>query len=108
MHIGFQFLARAGGAEMLQLSTTEEPATCTDYMSSTGCGWTSDWNCPGQPDGKQGPAGDDGSIGYECCCNNGLWQGVSVFGFGALSSSSMMVFIMNKKQSPSAVRIGFE
>merc|ERR1712232_393726 len=38
------------------------------YCTSTGCGWTQDWSCPWQPAGKQGQAGDDGSVGYNCCC----------------------------------------
>jgi len=47
---------------------------CTGYMASTGCSWTFDWNCPGQPAGYWGAANNDGSIGYDCCCNEKLWN----------------------------------
>jgi len=47
--------------------------TCTDYMRSVGCGWTSDWNCPRQIGGI-GMASDDHSLGYTCCCTRGLWE----------------------------------
>jgi len=42
---------------------------CGDYCSATGCGWTADYSCPWSPSpGAKGRAGDDGSIGYDCCC----------------------------------------
>merc|ERR1712012_1504134 len=47
---------------------------CDAYMEKTGCGWTTDWNCPGQPTGKKGPTGNDGSLGYNCCCSFNLWN----------------------------------
>lgn len=47
---------------------------CIDYMDVTGCGWTAQWNCRGQPDGSEGATEDDGSVGYRCCCTLGLWD----------------------------------
>eukprot|EP00931_Biecheleriopsis_adriatica_P072328 TRINITY_DN4651_c0_g1_i1.p1 TRINITY_DN4651_c0_g1~~TRINITY_DN4651_c0_g1_i1.p1 ORF type:complete len:717 (-),score=101.93 TRINITY_DN4651_c0_g1_i1:84-2234(-) len=47
---------------------------CSSYMEHTGCGWTRQWNCPSQPAGKSGAAGDDGSEGYACCCTQELWK----------------------------------
>lgn len=49
-------------------------ANCASYMNETGCGWTSDWNCPGQSAGSQGESGDPSSTGHMCCCTMGLWQ----------------------------------
>jgi len=48
---------------------------CSDYMSTTGCWWTKKWNCAGQPAGTEHPAGNDNSIGYNCCCLQGMWRG---------------------------------
>jgi len=55
---------------------------CASYMNKVhqktfwlaGCDWTATYNCPGQPLGSKGAAGDDGSLGYECCCTQGLWK----------------------------------
>lgn len=34
-----------------------------------GCGWTGDYSCPWAPGpGSKGRAGNDSSVGYECCC----------------------------------------
>lgn len=49
-------------------------AKCESYMNKTGCGWTSEWNCPGQSAGSQGASGDLSSTGHMCCCTLGLWQ----------------------------------
>ena len=49
-----------------------EPAKCHRYMTGEGCGWTNQWNCPDQT-GSPEKAGDDGSLGYDCCCNKGFW-----------------------------------
>ncbi len=43
---------------------------CRSYMRDTGCGWNSEYRCPEQT-GSGAVAGDDGSIGYTCCCK--LW-----------------------------------
>jgi hypothetical protein len=48
--------------------------TACQACSTVDCAWTSDWNCPNQAAGRLGAAGDDGSQGYECCCNQGFWQ----------------------------------
>eukprot|EP00927_Polykrikos_kofoidii_P071883 TRINITY_DN68084_c0_g1_i1.p1 TRINITY_DN68084_c0_g1~~TRINITY_DN68084_c0_g1_i1.p1 ORF type:complete len:619 (+),score=66.26 TRINITY_DN68084_c0_g1_i1:102-1859(+) len=50
---------------------------CSNYAAYSGCGWTSEYNCPGQTGGPH-QAGDDGSIGYRCCCEEGGWRTVSV------------------------------
>merc|ERR1712110_1257907 len=50
-------------------SPPSPPATCSGYCSTTGCGWTDDYSCPWAPAaGAKGRAGDDGSVGYSCCC----------------------------------------
>merc|ERR1712107_27704 len=49
---------------------------CDPYMKSKGCAWTQDYNCELQPSGALGSAPKDGSIGYNCCCEAGLWKTV--------------------------------
>ena len=49
------------------------PAKCESIVSSDGCAWTNDYNCPDQT-GADDKAEDDGSVGYECCCTEGLWN----------------------------------
>lgn len=44
------------------------PGQCATYCGSSDCGWTSTYSCPWAPPGPKGHAGDDGSIGYKCCC----------------------------------------
>jgi len=51
---------------------------CGVYVSRHGCAWTSQWGCPGVV-GAKGTAQNDGSFGYECCCNFGLWKQQGVF-----------------------------
>merc|ERR1740123_2292650 len=46
----------------------------TADCSAIDCGWTLKWNCPGQPAGSIGAAGDDGSVGYQCCCVQEGWR----------------------------------
>jgi len=53
----------------------EEEDQCQDYIDSTGCDWTLDWNCPGQSGGL-GTASADASLGYSCCCTQELWETV--------------------------------
>lgn len=59
-------------------STTLAPTTtaldCTPYVTSQGCTWTYEWNCPGQTMGSKGAATNDGTTGYKCCCEQGMWQ----------------------------------
>ena len=61
--------------EQLQYAQNAQtkPEKCRSYMASSGCGWTHKYNCPGQT-GSDSMAGDDGSMGYECCCTEGLWN----------------------------------
>jgi len=47
---------------------------CHAYLASTGCSWTQDHSCPGQPEGWSGVAGDDGSTGFKCCCKYEMWK----------------------------------
>lgn len=53
---------------------TQQHEQCADYCSHTGCEWTWDYSCPwatnyaGQPLGLHGTATNDGSTGYQCCC----------------------------------------
>jgi len=53
---------------------TQDYDGCTDYMSVTTCGWTQQWNCPGQKPGSEGRTDNDGSLGYTCCCVYGFWN----------------------------------
>eukprot|EP00746_Dinoflagellata_sp_MGD_P035196 gnl/MRDRNA2_/MRDRNA2_184111_c0_seq1.p1 gnl/MRDRNA2_/MRDRNA2_184111_c0~~gnl/MRDRNA2_/MRDRNA2_184111_c0_seq1.p1 ORF type:complete len:333 (+),score=80.14 gnl/MRDRNA2_/MRDRNA2_184111_c0_seq1:69-1001(+) len=46
-----------------------EQLMCRDYCSSTGCSWTKEWSCPwAVSSGSEGRAGNDGTLGYKCCC----------------------------------------
>lgn len=49
---------------------------CDAYMAKTGCGWTNEHACPGQPHTRdyKDDADDDGSIGYKCCCVHKMWD----------------------------------
>jgi hypothetical protein len=64
-------LVDSGGVDARQ--TEVDDKDCAEYTSTVGCGWTLDWNCPGQRGGI-GAASHDGSLGYACCCTRGLWQ----------------------------------
>eukprot|EP00928_Gymnodinium_smaydae_P017667 TRINITY_DN16759_c0_g4_i1.p1 TRINITY_DN16759_c0_g4~~TRINITY_DN16759_c0_g4_i1.p1 ORF type:complete len:354 (-),score=68.96 TRINITY_DN16759_c0_g4_i1:245-1306(-) len=46
---------------------------CSPFLKPDACAWTRQWNCPGQ-DGGDGPANDDGTDGYRCCCERQLWK----------------------------------
>jgi hypothetical protein len=52
----------------------EDYDACTDYMAVTGCSWTKEWSCRGQPLGSEGATEDDGSVGFRCCCLYSLWD----------------------------------
>lgn len=44
---------------------------CVAYMATSGCGWTSNWSCPGQGLGASGAAQLTGGVdrqAYHCCC----------------------------------------
>jgi hypothetical protein len=42
---------------------------CGDYCTTTGCGWTAQYSCPwAKNPGTSGRAGNDGSVGFSCCC----------------------------------------
>eukprot|EP00747_Dinoflagellata_sp_TGD_P183714 gnl/TRDRNA2_/TRDRNA2_38803_c0_seq1.p1 gnl/TRDRNA2_/TRDRNA2_38803_c0~~gnl/TRDRNA2_/TRDRNA2_38803_c0_seq1.p1 ORF type:complete len:235 (+),score=32.77 gnl/TRDRNA2_/TRDRNA2_38803_c0_seq1:110-814(+) len=42
---------------------------CKEYCRTTGCGWNNQWSCPWAPEpGRSGRAGNDGTLGYKCCC----------------------------------------
>ena len=70
---------------MAAATATEGPgpaAASTRIITVTqcpgGCGWTLQYSCPGQPRGSKGPAGDDGTEGYRCCCGAGQpWRVVT-------------------------------
>ena len=45
------------------------PPDCGEYLATTGCSWTISWSCPlDAHQGTEGVAGDDGSLGFHCCC----------------------------------------
>eukprot|EP01052_Picozoa_sp_SAG31_P037743 SAG31_NODE_4920_length_2867_cov_1.714595_1_plen_155_part_00 len=50
------------------------------------CSWTANYSCPGQPIGSMGPAVDDNTINYECCCTEGLWAEKRIAGLHVLRS----------------------
>jgi len=47
---------------------------CSDYINKTGCAWTAWYNCPGQRNGTHGSASNFNSLGFSCCCRQGLWR----------------------------------
>lgn len=47
---------------------------CSDYVNKSGCGWTAQHNCPGQRNGTVGSASNFSSLGFSCCCQQGLWR----------------------------------
>eukprot|EP00927_Polykrikos_kofoidii_P072354 TRINITY_DN68482_c0_g1_i1.p1 TRINITY_DN68482_c0_g1~~TRINITY_DN68482_c0_g1_i1.p1 ORF type:complete len:555 (+),score=38.07 TRINITY_DN68482_c0_g1_i1:81-1667(+) len=49
---------------------------CDDYLVEKGCSWTSNFPCPGQRQtvNTTHVATDDGSLGYQCCCEMNLWK----------------------------------
>merc|ERR1719502_1660305 len=68
----------ASPTEMATAAPT--PDVCGDYCSTTGCGWTAQWSCPwAAADGTVGRAGDDGSVGYDCCCNQHHTCGIETY-----------------------------
>ena len=55
-----------------------KPPVCSKYLADSGCGWTSDYSCPGQVGGSKGTASNDGSEGYKCCCELGWFKSTSL------------------------------
>jgi len=51
---------------------------CDGGYKHNGCDWTTKWNCPGQPKGSKGPAVDDGTMSFHCCCAEGYWRHAAV------------------------------
>mmetsp|Transcript_775 Transcript_775/g.1922 ORF Transcript_775/g.1922 Transcript_775/m.1922 type:complete len:634 (-) Transcript_775:85-1986(-) len=51
---------------------------CSKYLDTVGCDWTKNHNCPGQPPGRIGQALDDGTPGFACCCEFGLWKEANI------------------------------
>eukprot|EP00928_Gymnodinium_smaydae_P061238 TRINITY_DN4536_c0_g1_i1.p1 TRINITY_DN4536_c0_g1~~TRINITY_DN4536_c0_g1_i1.p1 ORF type:complete len:580 (+),score=140.94 TRINITY_DN4536_c0_g1_i1:99-1838(+) len=48
---------------------------CAELLRGQGCAWTRKWHCPDQhATGSRSPAKRDGSVGFACCCDLGLWQ----------------------------------
>jgi hypothetical protein len=46
------------------------PRECDAYMEETGCDWTDEYACPGgKKRDDQVYANDDGSLGFNCCCD---------------------------------------
>jgi len=76
--------------------TNQRPAECSNYMHETGCDWTSHWSCPGQDLGAKGEAGSDGSHGYHCCCDKGLWK-ITLTGTWSDSKAGVVIDTNHKK-----------
>ena len=52
-------------------ATSSGSSQCSTYCnaSSAACDWTEQYSCPwAKTPGTKGRAGDDGSIGFRCCC----------------------------------------
>lgn len=47
---------------------------CAKYMIETGCEWTKEHSCPGQPEGRKGLAKEEDSLRYKCCCKEKMWE----------------------------------
>jgi hypothetical protein len=50
---------------------------CESRAKQSSCDWTLEFNCPGQPAGSKGAAGNIGTVDWVCCCQQGLWKRVS-------------------------------
>mmetsp|Transcript_2114 Transcript_2114/g.5193 ORF Transcript_2114/g.5193 Transcript_2114/m.5193 type:complete len:600 (+) Transcript_2114:97-1896(+) len=74
------------GALMRRTDVTEDQ--CDAYFHEEGCAWTSHWHCPFQKPGERGPAVDDGSLGFQCCCQQQLWKKASDAECGEYLSTS--------------------
>eukprot|EP00929_Paragymnodinium_shiwhaense_P014499 TRINITY_DN122409_c0_g1_i1.p1 TRINITY_DN122409_c0_g1~~TRINITY_DN122409_c0_g1_i1.p1 ORF type:complete len:403 (-),score=69.04 TRINITY_DN122409_c0_g1_i1:220-1428(-) len=81
---GYECCCKKEGWKTLETQSTvstsaadekDKTAKCADYVKKESCAWTKTWNCPGQttPTSK-GHAHADSSLGYDCCCNEKLWQ----------------------------------
>lgn len=59
-----------GGAHQKVICHTNVPPDCTNYLSTTGCDWTTAHACPGaaSPGTSGSYATNDGSHGFQCCC----------------------------------------
>jgi len=62
------------GQDLAPSSGISSAVQCTSYMNKHGCGWTSQYSCPGQAVGSAGVSHVDDSLGYKCCCLNKMWQ----------------------------------
>jgi glucosylceramidase len=55
------------GGELTRSGSSQCSAYCN--ASSAACDWTKQYSCPwAKTPGTKGRAGDDGSVGYRCCC----------------------------------------
>jgi len=61
-------------SEASEDQSSKNSASTVQACHNVDCQWTLDWNCPGQPNGRIGKAGDDGTVGYSCCCKDGGWR----------------------------------
>jgi lysophospholipase L1-like esterase len=59
---------------LADVQTTKPDGGCDEYMGTTGCGWTKQFSCPGEPHGSDGSSSNDGTLGYTCCCAAGMWK----------------------------------
>lgn len=64
----FSTFVPSGSRRIESVAPGGHAPSCQAYCSSTGCDWTKQYSCPWQPPGTNGHAGNDGSLGYECCC----------------------------------------
>jgi len=92
--LGFAFAWECAVSEACDLRATTPPTPldvagasvaravheCDLYMEGKGCNWTLSHSCPGQRNGSIGMATDDGTIGYHCCCERGMWTQEQVVG----------------------------
>jgi hypothetical protein len=72
---GFKTYQKVESEQHQQQQAELDKGKCSDYMIETGCHWTKEYSCPGQvPAGTRGQAEDTGELGYECCCELGLFK----------------------------------
>lgn len=68
------------------------PNPCGNYCSTQGCGWTSEYSCPWAPSaGSKGRAGDDGSMGFSCCCQKRTQESQPCGGGSLFSNATEIV-----------------
>ena len=79
---------------------------CDNYCAKTGCGWTNQYKCPWDTRKNIPFAGDDGGLGFECCCKVQKIQGMC--GYFDASNAEIAALEANLKvpYAPAAAQTG--